>query len=281
MNAQPPRAEIRESLSYVPIQVTTRFGDTDISIGTAFFIRNGERTFLITNWHVVTGRSPVDGQPLHTQAAIPDRIVLRLPVHKALPDGSMLRSAAGRILPLYRDGNRPIWFEHPLHRERVDVVAIPLELTEDTAVALADEARHDLDRLRLYLSLDVFVLGFPRGMSGRVLTPIWKRGTIATEPSLDHDNLPMFLIDTATREGMSGAPVYAQEVGTWLPEGTSDESQRTFGKGRMFVGAYSGRVHAEDEFKAQLGIVWKLEAIEQIIRGEREGRDSFAYLAQN
>jgi hypothetical protein len=125
--------------------------------------------------------------------------------------------------------------------------------------------------------MDVYALGFPRGMSGRGVTPIWKRGTIATEPDLDHDDRPIFLIDTATRDGMSGSPVYAQEVGTWLPPGSRDESKRIIGKGRMFVGIYSGRVNAEDEFKAQLGIVWKTRVIEEVILGECIGQNSFTF----
>jgi len=38
-----------------------------------------------------------------------------------------------------------------------------------------------------------------------------------------------------------------------------------FGKGRRFVGVYSGRLGAEDEFKAQLGIVWKESALISLV----------------
>jgi hypothetical protein len=179
---------------------------------------------------------------------------------------------------LYDNNKTPVWFEHPRFREKVDAVAIPMEGLEETAVLAADHPRHNLDKLALYPSLDVFVLGFPKGMSGRAATPIWKRGTIATEPYIDQDELPLFLIDTATREGMSGSPVYAQEVGAWLPDGAKDEGQRVLGKGRMFVGIYSGRINAEDEFKAQLGMVWKRQAIDEILEARQVGQDSFTFL---
>ena len=113
--------------------------------------------------------------------------------------------------------------------------------------------------------MEAFVIGYPRGMSGGGNFPIWKRATIATEPDLDLDDLPKFYIDTATREGMSGSPVYAQEVGYWLPEGISDPSQASIGKGHRFVGVYSGRLGAEDEFKAQLGVVWKESALISLV----------------
>jgi hypothetical protein len=79
--------------------------------------------------------------------------------------------------------------------------------------------RLPLDKLSLTPGMDVFVLGYPRGISGGGRFPLWKRGSIASEPDVNIDNLPMMYIDTATREGMSRAPVYAQEVGFWAPGG--------------------------------------------------------------
>jgi hypothetical protein len=64
---------------------------------------------------------------------------------------------------------------------------------------------------------------------------------------------------------MSGSPVYAQEVGYWFPEGVTSPNEACFGKGRRFVGVYSGRLGAEDEFKAQLGIVWKEAALISLV----------------
>jgi hypothetical protein len=47
------------------------------------------------------------------------------------------------------------------------------------------------------------------------------------------------------------------------------------GKGRAFIGTYAGRLGAEDEFKAQLGIVWKTAAIEAAIAAKVTGESSF------
>jgi hypothetical protein len=172
-----------------------------------------------------------------------------------------------RVIPLYHDSamQRPIWFEHPIFQRRVDVVTIPFPGLEDTAIIPANDIRLKLERIRLAPSLDVFVLGFPKGMSGGAQFPIWKRGSVATEPDMDLDGLPKVLIDTATREGMSGAPVFAQESGYWTPEDKQGPADAIFGKGRRFLGVYSGRV-GDDLFQAQLGIVWKPSAIEDVIR---------------
>jgi hypothetical protein len=138
-------------------------------------------------------------------------------------------------------------------------------------------------KLKYYLTqgLDVFVLGFPIGISGGWKFPIWKRGSIASDPSEDIDGLPLIFIDTATREGMSGSPVYVQTH--YVPEQINSPStipksatQAYFlvPKVRDFLGIYSGRV-GNDPFKAQLGTVWKQTAIEDVITGASPGISSF------
>ena len=121
--------------------------------------------------------------------------------------------------------------------------------------------------------LDSFVLGFPEGMLGGARFPIWKRASIASEPDIDIDDLPKLYVDTATRNGMSGAPVYLQKSGLITPEGkTMKESY--FGVAYKFIGIYSGRI-GEDAFNAQLGIVWKEKAILETIHGNQKGRSPF------
>src|SRR4051812_28778574 len=88
-----------------------------------------------------------------------------------------------------------------------------------------------------------FVLGYPEGMIGPGRTPIWKRGSIASEPGYNWRDKPSFLIDTATRNGMSGAPVVARHSGVLnlgLGPGLSRDS--IIGTVTKFVGIYSGRI---------------------------------------
>jgi hypothetical protein len=178
------------------------------------------------------------------------------------------------ILELYK-GEIPIWYEHPEHGYKVDVVAIPLDGLEETKIIAANnKEKLDLENFTLRPSLDAFVLGYPLGITGGGKLPIWKRASIATEPDIDLENLPKFLIDTATREGMSGSPVYAQENGFFIPEDKPGMDNAIIGEGRRFVGIYSGRL-GSDTFQAQLGIVWKEMAIVEIITGKMHGKSSF------
>jgi hypothetical protein len=259
---------IRELLSWVPLKLKPSVNGNELSVATGFFYEHNGRSFLITNYHVVSGRHPETGAVLHPSGSCPDSIVLAVATDsgKHEQSGAQIQWKRWTLSLLAEDEPaKPIWTEHPEHGRRFDAVAIALSGLENTRITAANADALDLGKIRVYPSMEAFVLGYPRGMSGGGHFPIWKRATIATEPDIDLDGLPRFYIDTATREGMSGSPVYAQEVGYWLPEGETDQSKASIGKGRRFVGVYSGRLGAVDEFKAQLGIVWKESALISLI----------------
>lgn len=87
---------------------------------------------------------------------------------------------------------------------------------------------------------------------------------MATEPEIPIDKVPKFLVDTASRPGMSGSPVIKHTFGGFgVPGGLAFAS----GPASKLVGVYSGRIGAEDEMKAQLGVVWHIDLVGEIIRG--------------
>jgi hypothetical protein len=49
------------------------------------------------------------------------------------------------------------------------------------------------------------------------------------------------------------------------------------GNGKRFIGVYSGRV-GDDTFQAQLGVVWKYDVIDEIIKSSTLGKSSFDLL---
>nr|WP_256444462.1 trypsin-like peptidase domain-containing protein [Aestuariibacter sp. A3R04] len=253
-----------------------KFDGIDLGIGTAFFYLSGNDSYIITNWHNVTGRHPETGKILHKDLAVPNKLVLHIPIDQAkkneLPSGEYKAGWVSKEMDLY-ENDVPVWYEHPEHKGRVDAVAIPVGMG-NCMLKAANSDELDLDNVVVRPSLDVFVLGYPRGLTGGAKFPIWKRGSIASEPEIDLDKMPKLYIDTATREGMSGAPVYAQDKGYVVPEGKSGPKDAIFGQCRRFIGIYSGRLGADDDFKAQLGIVWKEKAIVQIIQGKTLGESS-------
>jgi hypothetical protein len=215
--------QVREPLSWVPVKLKPSFNGKELSVATGFFYQHNGRSFFITNYHVASGRHPESGRVLDPTGLCPDSLVLGVATNSGVHEdsGAQILQWKWLTLSLYTndDITKPVWTEHPKYGSRFDAIAIPLSGIEDTRIIAANADSLGLDNIRIYPSMDAFVLGYPRGMSGGGQFPIWKRATIATEPDFDLDGLPRFYIDTATREGMSGSPVYAQEVGILVARG--------------------------------------------------------------
>jgi len=270
-------AKISEVLNFVPTKVKVLFGDTELGIATAFHYEHESRPYFMTNWHVVTGRHPDSKKLVAKHQGIPNRLRVSVP--------QMIKSEKGKAakvdlgwkdfdIDLYTADGRAKWLEHPTLRGKVDAVAVPVGGLEVTEFKFANSTS-GVSSMRLMPGMDIFVLGYPKGITGGGRLPIWKRGSLATEPGLDINDLPKLYIDTTTKEGMSGSPVYAYVNGMfWLEgEASMNPERAKMGISRKFLGIYSGRIDADptDAFAAHLGIVWKEKAIRAIIEGKTMG----------
>jgi hypothetical protein len=192
-----------KDLSATVLPIELYFDDTFLSHATAFVWRRHNTNFLVTTWHNVTGRSPIDDRILHPQAAVPNNFRL----FAFSPENIANRFI--KIFDLYLDGTAA-WYEHPQHGRSVDVVAFALAPTSEFKLFPLNEL--PMHETTLEVSRDVFILGYPfRPTAGNFWTPIWKRGSVASEPEIDWDGLPFLYVDSATKAGMSGAPVIFHE----------------------------------------------------------------------
>lgn len=235
-------------------QIDMYFNDTYISSATGFFWRNGERSYLVTNWHNVTGIDPSNGKHISESTAAEPTHVEFGAFHTSLSSRKRVRAS------LY-NGEHPAWLEHPINRRAVDVVCIELIDMQYTIFPIND-CQSEL--IRPHVGQDVFVIGYPRkiGVQGFAL---WKRASIASQPLLDVGGLPLVFIDTATTKGMSGSPVVIRTT-----QGTLESGQHHIWTpfATRFFGVYSGRLSGESDLEAQLGRVWKLDVVQQIIDGQ-------------
>jgi hypothetical protein len=215
--------------------------------------------------------------PQHScRGAVPTR--LRLALHKNIGGNAISKSqkVACDIDLNNESGEAPEWLEHPAHKFKVDLAVIKIPNDEKfrasvTCHYLAEYKDFQGDFLPSVMN-DVFVIGYPWGLTGGDLAlPLYKRGSIASEPIVDHGNLPRFLIDCRTANAMSGSPVICSHSGIWAPGGFSNSS--ILGTVENFAGVYSGRLIANelDEDKkdadrvSEIGIVWKKKALDEII----------------
>ena len=106
----------------------------------------------------------------------------------------------------------------------------------------------------------VSVVGFPFGLRAGGSLAVWATGFVASEPDIDYNSLPVFLIDCRARPGQSGSPVIAyRSAGT---VGMADGSAAVFSSPvTRFLGIYSGRINDQSD----IGMVWKAAAIKELV----------------
>lgn len=239
----------------------------ELSIATGFLYQNDQDIFLVTNRHVVTGRNLQDNRVLSKTGALPHTIKSFIAsIEKSTEGGG--KSICRWIeydIGLYEKSGKPLWYEH--ENNAVDVVTIKLEMKDEVEESLNPLNANKLHNFPIEISDDVFIIGYPVGITGGKKLPIWKRGSIASEPDMNIDDMSKIIIDTSTREGMSGSPVIARTDNMLVGKDGTIPEDEFFGAHYRFVGIYSGRLNSrdeEDDFTTHLGIVWKKEYLDQI-----------------
>lgn len=248
-----------DSLSVTSLYLKLRANGHDLSTATGFIVTHDSKHFLVTNWHVLSGRNSETGQPLSPTAGIPDEVRIAHHLKGRLGTWQFL----GERL-LSPDGS-PDWLSHPLGA-RIDVAALELKNIPDKIQIYPFDLRLADTDLNPCVAMPVQVIGFPFGLRPNAFFPIWKTGHIATDPDIDYGSRPAFLIDATTREGMSGSPVVMRVSGGYTDSSgnfniLSDVATR-------FLGVYSGRIHND----AEIGCVWRPKVISEILSSHNQLR---------
>jgi len=233
--------------------IEMRFNGQPLSTGTAFVVNSNIGPVLITNRHNVTGRRQDNDQPLSSTGGIPNEIQIVHNVKDKL--GSWLTV----LEPILDENGNPLWKEHPVHGKNVDFVALPLTNTNNVHIY-----SYDLDKTGPDIFIgpadSVSVVGFPFGIQAGGSLAVWATGFMASEPDIDFNGLPVFLIDCRSRQGQSGSAVIAYRSGGGVA--MQDGGTAMFsGPVTKFLGIYSGRINTESD----LGIVWKASAIKELV----------------
>lgn len=248
--------------SSFPLFIEMFFNDTCLSSGTGLVFEKEERFYLITNRHNFTGKDNFTGECLSNTASVPNRIK----IHHHLNGSIKVRD------PIFEDiitsDFRPLWIEHPVLKDKVDVVALELKnLTIDVPILPLN--LYEETKFSFSVTSNVSVVGFPYGLSVENF-PIWVTGSIASDPELDFNNLPLMLINCSTRQGMSGSPVIIYR-NNGLEEIEGFGTRSIHAPCWRFIGIYSGRIATRkhsairDNESSDLGLVWKSSVINELL----------------
>lgn len=264
-----------EHLSMITTPVILLKGNETISQGTGFYFglqdsSKGNVLFLVTNYHVLTGYSPKESKPPKG-----DNVIFFLHKDANNPgDVNQIR------FPLFTKNGKPIWLSSKDY-PHADVAVIPLvhSLYSDAKVfGISEEWTGG--NIKIRPTSKITLIGYPYGYYDKKnWLPIWKTGNIASEPDINFEEKPLFLIDISAFPGMSGSPAFAIAYGAY----ETIEGPTTVGHVQKFLGIYASMQMLKEEKyleeitseskmgviideSLELGHIWKASLIIKIIK---------------
>jgi hypothetical protein len=240
-----------------------------------FVIEAGNQYYLITNWHVLSGRDiSAPGQ----QALVIEPHILKTAIHTYGGRGEKSNPPQMGIwkritVQLYDDHDVPRWIQGRTDEKSqptVDVVALPIKLDPtfrglfkwqfegsninnmDSWVKISAISSSAIDTDVEYGPSDtVHIIGYPLGWApigtDKSSSAFWRMSSIASERSeIGMTPANAFFIDPCALEGMTGSPVI----------GMKNERMK-------LLGVYSDSSTAE--FGANAGLVWDASLVKELI----------------
>lgn len=255
-----------------------------IGDGTGFICSHPGREclYLVSNFHVLTGRLPSNpAELLPGYPDSPDEIRFTL---------NHRDDFESKTIQIKIDGDSH-FILHPRHAEGIDIAAMEITFSDEQRKFITTQSDLNLvEDIGLSVTSELSIVGYPWGQSPISTFPIWKTGHIASEPDLIVNNLHRFYIDAFTHPGMSGSPVFATEIrqGMQITKQASEAFRRGDSgeldplevisemgtnpfvgslntKHFRFVGIYSGRLDLK-RGDPSLGIVWRKKLIDDMIQ---------------
>ena len=238
--------------SFQSLFIELRFDEQVLGTGTAFVAMATTGPVLITNRHNLTGLNNKTGECLHHMGGIPNNIII---MHNSNEVGTWIR-----CMEKLTYEEKPLWIEHPHFGKIADFVALPISVLKDVKVYPYELETAVGQKIMIGPSDTISVVGFPFGIAGGGSLAIWATGFVASEPEVDFEDLPVFLIDCRARPGQSGSAVIAQRNGGSIALEGGGYAASIYPITR-FLGIYSGRLNEQSD----LGIVWKASAIKELV----------------
>jgi hypothetical protein len=281
-----------DPLNFTTVRVEPMYNDLKLGDATGFFIagvlHGKANVWLTTNWHVLSGRNAGDPiKVLHSKGSLPNKLRLSLFLNLDQPEYKtsqveLLRQQ--QTIELYDGNGQAVWYQHP-SKNVCDVGALNASPFVGRFLVRGVNEISKQNDMAIQTGSRIFILGYPLGFSHFMDTPIWKSGSIASEPHLEElQEQQRFggrvVIDATTRQGMSGAPIIMREKTHYLAE---NGKIKRFANATRWIGIYASRPHipvalegqTDEDRRAEVGYMykngWVLSVIQSGIRGPNFG----------
>lgn len=265
-----------EHLSLITTPVILLNGEREVSQGTGFYFAKKVQEepeahviFLVTNHHALTGHPPEEDKPPKG-----DNIIFYM--HREQDNPGAIKHIR---FPLFTRAQKPIWLNSESSPEAdIAIIPVPGSLLSDAYVSGISEAWTTGD-VKIRPTSTVTLIGYPYGYYDKTnFLPVWKTGSIASEPDVDFDGKPLFLVDISAFPGMSGSPVFAIAHGAY----EMADGSMTVGHVQKFLGIFASmplirenkyleEITSESklgftlEQSLELGHIWKVRLITEIL----------------
>lgn len=265
-----------EHLSLITTPVILLNGEQEVSQGTGFyFVKKVQEEpekhvlFLITNHHVLTGYPPQEDKP-------PKGDNIAFFMHKEKDNPANIKQTR---FPLFTKNHKSIWLNSETFPEAdIAVIPLPSPLFVDTYISGISEAWTE-GNIKIRPTSTVTLIGYPYGYYDKKnCLPIWKTGSIASEPDMDFEGKPLFLVDVSAFPGMSGSPTFAIAHGAY----EMTDGPTTVGRVQRFLGIFASmplirenkyleEITSESrpglilEQSLELGHIWKAKLITEMV----------------
>ncbi len=259
-----------EHLSLLTTPIILKKGAKELSQGTGFFFVKDNVLYLVSNYHVITGSAPDKGKD-----PIGDSIEFYFHKDKFNP-----KNVKKVTYPLLTKSGLQVWKSSTEYKNAdVSVILIPPYLYDGCQVSAITEKWAEA-QIKVRPTSPLTLVGYPYGYYDKHNSlPIWKTGSIASEPHVDFEDKPLFVIDISAFPGMSGAPAFVVVNGAYEME----QGGTTVGQVRKFMGIYASmQMLSEKRYlellpsntkkpgiinteSLELGHVWKASLIFNII----------------
>lgn len=214
------------------VHLTIRRDKIKLAVGTGVLYLKDSQSYIVTAWHNISGRHTETLKLLNKYKAIPNNIVASMDI-QTKQSNSISYFRMNITIPLIENG-QTTYYIHKQGYPKVDVVAIPINLKKEyimegsiasgesiiIPIQLKSQQAHsfetdivhiqdceikikEIDNYEdsLYVSDDIFIIGYPKGITDYTMQPIWKRATIATAPHLGWEQQEQFLVDCGVKTG--------------------------------------------------------------------------------
>lgn len=264
------------SLCCTPVEVLTASGSEDrLSHGSGFFWQKDGVPYLVTNWHVVSGRNPFTNDHLDgVNCTTPHRIKFAgrgLTYDK----GELVFQSKPVVVSWGEDMIEMLRTPPVVEGEAIDIWATPV--LPGSTFGKGSVLNHEgASRATCYINESItndpiktgpgsecFILGYPLENYEGLMVPIWKRGAISSETNLGVMEKPIFLIDAATTEAMSGSPVI-RRVKTGVVR-NADNGLLIESYSDQLIGVYAGRLKSKALDRVNIGYAWYSWLIDEVI----------------